>query len=203
MAARTVNDYSDPRSLRRALESVDEDKPLSDSSNHDLDDAIIVDVDTGQPQQQDDVVIDESWDWVLTNYDAGTTNPQSITQELHRLQVLKSYGVLDADRQEAFDRLTNMACRVFGVPIALVSLVDLGRQWFLSKQGLGAQKNDVFMVNNALEDSRFCDSPLVQGPPDIRFYAGAPLLSPEGYKLGTFCIIDSKPRQPGEFSADD
>ena len=160
-----------------------------------------------------DTNIDEQWDWVLTNFDVGTTIPQSISQELQRLQVLKSYIILDQDREDVFDRYTTMASRIFQVPIAVVSLVDLGRQWFMSTTGLGDVKetprnvafcahaiqgrNDVLVVPETHEDPRFSQNPLVTGPPHIRFYAGAPLLSPEGYKLGTFCIIDSKPHPHG------
>lgn len=203
---RTVNDYKTPRALSKALKSVDEETPLPD------DDESEENFNQGQDELKED------WDWVLTNYDVGTTLPQSISQELHRLQVLKSYLILDKDREEAFDRLTNMASRVFDCPIALVSLVDLGRQWLMSNHGLGDVREtprslafcahaiqgtfDVFQVKDTLEDARFRDSPLVQGAPFIRFYAGTPLLSPEGYKLGTFCIIDSEPR-PNGLSDDD
>jgi len=225
---RTVNDYATPRALRFALQSVDEEKSLSDTDEtHTNEKKVIASYCTDKnsqcnedtteavsqsDQQQEDIQLNDNWDWVLTNYDAGTTNPQSITQELHRLQVLKSYDIIGANREEAFDRLTTMATRVFGVQIALVSLVDLGRQWFMSEAGLGVKetprniafcahaiqgKNDVFVVPDAKDDPRFCGSPLVLGAPFIRFYAGSPLLSPEGYKLGTFCLIDSKPRPEG------
>uniref|UniRef100_A0A7S1BMN6 Response regulatory domain-containing protein n=1 Tax=Corethron hystrix TaxID=216773 RepID=A0A7S1BMN6_9STRA len=108
-----------------------------------------------------------------------------------------------------------MASRVFNVPISLVSFVDLGRQWFLSNHGLGevretprdqafcahsiAISHDLMIIRDTLQDARFQNNPLVSGEPNIRFYAGAPLVSPEGAKLGTFCIIDSKPRR-NEFS---
>jgi CheY-like chemotaxis protein/signal transduction histidine kinase len=202
---RSVNDYASARALRKALAAVEEEPGKLDEST------MSASVRMTQCSDQDsaDTELREGWDWVLTNYDVGTTQPQSISQELHRLQVLKSYLILDADREEAFERLTNMASRIFQVPIALVSLVDLGRQWFMSNHGLGdvretprslafcahavQGRNDLFIVKETLEDPRFCGSALVQGAPFIRFYAGAPLLSPEGYKLGTFCIIDDKP----------
>eukprot|EP00977_Amphora_coffeiformis_P002213 scaffold425_cov175-Amphora_coffeaeformis.AAC.72 len=155
----------------------------------------------------------ENLDWVLPQIDHDTTEAQSMREELHRLQVLKNYLILDADREEVFERLTGLASRIYNVPIALISLVDLGRQWFLSNRGLGdvretprrhafcahaiLNKHNILIVPNATLDFRFKDNPLVTGPPNIRFYAGAPLLSPEGYKLGTFCIIDDKPRPAG------
>lgn len=79
----------------------------------------------------------DNLDWVLPRFDPDTTEAQSMKEELKRLQVLKSYLVLDAKREEAFERITALAARIFDVPIALVSLVDLGRQWFMSNRGLG------------------------------------------------------------------
>lgn len=172
-----------------------------------------------QQQVTDGACNDQNLDWVLTNYDPETTEVQSMKEELRRLQVLKSYAILDADREAAFDRITAIGARVFRVPICLVSLVDLGRQWFMSNRGLGdvretprklafcahvilSKRNLPMIVPDATKDFRFKNNPLVTGPPDIRFYAGVPLISPEGYKLGTFCIIDDKVRPEG-LSADD
>lgn len=148
-------------------------------------------------------------DWVLTNYDTKNSEPQSLEEELKRLQALRSYLILDSEREHQFERLTALASRIFKVPIALVSLVDLGRQWFMSNRGLGdvretprdqafcshaiISKEDILTIKDAKLDPRFANNPLVTGPPYIRFYAGAPLETPEGYKLGTFCIIDTKP----------
>ncbi|KAL3914936.1 MAG: hypothetical protein SGILL_005878 [Bacillariaceae sp.] len=152
-------------------------------------------------------------DWVLTNYDKKTTEPQSLEEELNRLQALRSYLILDSEREHQFERLTALASRLMQVPIALVSLVDLGRQWFLSNRGLGdvretprsqafcshaiLSKEDILIIKDAQLDPRFVNNPLVTGAPHIRFYAGAPLETPEGYKLGTFCIIDTKPWPDG------
>lgn len=151
----------------------------------------------------------EDLDWVLTNYDKNNSEAQSLEEELQRLQALRSYLILDQEREHQFERLTAMASRILDVPIALVSLVDLGRQWFMSNRGLGdvretprsqafcshaiLSKDDILIIKNAKEDPRFVNNPLVTGPPHIRFYGGAPLETPEGYKLGTFCIIDTKP----------
>ena len=155
----------------------------------------------------------QNLDWVLTNYDQKNSEPQSLEEELNRLQALRSYLLLDSEREEQFERLTALASRIMDVPIALVSLVDLGRQWFMSNRGLGdvretprsaafcshaiLNKNEVLIIKDAQKDPRFVNNPLVTGPPFIRFYAGAPLETPEGYKIGTFCIIDTKPWPQG------
>ncbi|KAL3943031.1 MAG: hypothetical protein SGBAC_002890 [Bacillariaceae sp.] len=155
----------------------------------------------------------DTMDWMLTNYDAEASKPQSLEEELARLQILRSYLILDSEREFPFERLTALASRTFGTPIALVSLIDLGRQWFMSNRGLGdlrqtarnlgfcthaiLSKNDLFIIPDASVDPRFKDNPFVAGEANIRFYAGAPLIAPEGHKLGTFCIIDVKTRPEG------
>ena len=129
--------------------------------------------------------------------------------EAGRIAALHSLGILDTPREDRFDRYTRIAARAFDVPIALISLVDQDRQWFKSAEGLDAVEtprnvsfcghailgDGVFEVRNALHDPRFRDNPLVLEPPGIRFYAGAPLETPERHKLGTLCIIDRVPRQ--------
>ena len=129
--------------------------------------------------------------------------------EESRLNTLHSLNILDTDMEERFDRVTRMAKRMFQVPIALVSLVDANRQWFKSCIGLDTREtprdisfcghtilgNQTFQIPDAAQDPRFADNPLVTGPPNIRFYAGHPLSAPNGDKLGTLCIIDSKPKQ--------
>lgn len=125
-----------------------------------------------------------------------------------RLAALYATQLLDAGTNQNFDRVTRLAASLFDVPICLVSLVDADRQWFGSRWGLEALEtprcdafcahaildSTVFVVENALDDVRFSDNPLVTGPPDIRFYAGAPIASADGHRLGTLCIIDSQPR---------
>lgn len=125
-----------------------------------------------------------------------------------RLAELRSLNVLDTIAEERFDRLTRMAKRLFGVDVALVSLVDENRQWFKSCAGMELSEtprdisfcghailgDSAFVIPDALQDERFADNPLVAGPPHVRFYAGCPLRGPGGRKLGTLCIIDSKPR---------
>jgi len=125
-----------------------------------------------------------------------------------RLSALYDYGLLDSDNESVFDELTELAASICDVPIALITLVDESRQWFKAQVGLDTQETarsvafcthailqpDMFIVPDALQDPRFADNPLVTGAPYIRFYAGAPLFSPEGYGLGTLCVIDTKPR---------
>uniref|UniRef100_A0A7S2PT86 Uncharacterized protein n=1 Tax=Leptocylindrus danicus TaxID=163516 RepID=A0A7S2PT86_9STRA len=153
-----------------------------------------------------------SWQLHPSTLEAGSAS-QSVDEEMARLQVLKSYLVLDSERERRFERLTALVSRIFSVPIALVSLVDLGRQWFMSNRGLGDTREtprnvafcahailstqDLLVVPDATLDPRFMNNPLVVNEPFIRFYAGAPLISPEGHKLGTLCIIDTKSRPDG------
>ncbi|GLS91026.1 GGDEF domain-containing protein [Psychromonas marina] len=133
--------------------------------------------------------------------------PEIPNNEKQRLKTLKSLEVLDTKFEERFDRITRMAKRMFDVPIALVSLIDENRQWFKSCVGLTVRETareisfcghaihgeEVFVITNALEDTRFADNPLVLDDPNIRFYAGCPLII-NGHTLGTLCIIDSTPR---------
>jgi signal transduction histidine kinase/DNA-binding response OmpR family regulator len=135
--------------------------------------------------------------------------PKLPPDEAARLAELHLLQVLDTPAEARFDRITELAQRLFHVPIVFVSLVDANRQWFKSRQGCDARETsreisfcghailqeNVFLVPNALEDERFCDNPLVVGEPFIRFYAGFPLSGPTGMRIGTLCIIDQVPRQ--------
>ncbi len=128
--------------------------------------------------------------------------------EKERLAFLKQLRVLDTPIEERFERITRIVCRSLDVPIAAVSLVDEDRQWFKSIQGLDARETgrDVafcahaildegpFIVTDAAEDSRFADNPLVRAGPGIRFYAGCPITLGNGFRVGTLCAIDDKPR---------
>lgn len=128
--------------------------------------------------------------------------------EQHRLDDLHSYGVLDTPSETEFDSITQLIAELCDAPIATVTLIDKHREWFKSAHGLQERENDrkiafcahailsrdLFIVEDALKDPRFCDNPMVVGSPHIRFYAGAPLISPGGHALGTLAIKDYQPR---------
>lgn len=132
--------------------------------------------------------------------------------EQDRLKALLKFQILDTEPDSIFDAVTSLASSLFQVPIALVSLIDEQRQWFKSKQGLEVCQTDrklafcahailqpdIFIVEDASKDPRFADNPLVSSQPNIRFYAGCPLITEQGYALGTLCIIDSVPRSLSE-----
>ncbi|WP_409424702.1 response regulator [Pseudoalteromonas sp. RW-H-Ap-1] len=129
--------------------------------------------------------------------------------ELSRLKDLYEYDVLDTEAEKSFDDLTQLASDICETPISLISLVDPNRQWFKSKYGIDVAEtardisfcshaileNQVFEVQNALTDTRFHDNPLVTNDPNIRFYAGAPLITPRGNAIGTLCVISDKPKK--------
>ncbi|MBW4541322.1 MAG: GAF domain-containing protein [Myxacorys chilensis ATA2-1-KO14] len=133
-------------------------------------------------------------------------------QEAARLEALRQYQILDTPSEQAYDDFTLLASFICEVPIALISLVDAERQWFKSKVGIEVDEtarnisfcghtilsNQTLVVNDALCDTRFADNPLVKFDPSIRFYAGAPLIAPEGHALGSLCVIDRQPRELSE-----
>ncbi len=137
--------------------------------------------------------------------------------ELHsaeefRLAALRSYGILDTPREAEFDEVVEVASAICDAPIAVINLIDHGRQWFKAEVGLGVRETpidssicahailqpDLFIVPDTTLDNRFCDNALVVGDPHLRFYAGALLQTPEGFPLGTVCVLDYKPRNLDE-----
>lgn len=152
--------------------------------------------------------------WILPHehFDAATMEENSIVKESRRLLLLKSYHVLDESNDEDLDRLTGMVSRVFDMPICLITLVDLGRLWFVSNTGLGdlrtigrqnticeyaiQQKDNIFIVPDTTKSLIFQNNPIVTGAPHVRFYAGAPLIA-DGHKIANLCLLDTKPRPEG------
>jgi len=132
-------------------------------------------------------------------------------EESARVAALRALGILDTPAEERFDRLTRLARRILGVPMAMISLVDTDRQWFKSSPGTRVQQtprrvsfcghailgDGAFVVADARADSRFADNPLVTGEPGVRFYAGHPLRAPGGQRVGTLCVVDQRPREIG------
>jgi diguanylate cyclase (GGDEF)-like protein len=130
--------------------------------------------------------------------------------DAERLKTLHRYGVLDTPAERAYDDLLSIATAICGAPMGTVSLVDADRQWFKARVGVADAQTPrdiafcahtildparVFEVNDAQADARFHDSPLVTGEPNIRFYAGAPLVASDGHAVGALCVMDSQPHQ--------
>ncbi|ADW67096.1 sensor histidine kinase [Granulicella tundricola] len=139
----------------------------------------------------------------------GSTNRPDSTAEDRRLEALRQFSILDTLPEQGYEDVTELASFICGTPIALVSLVDAERQWFKSVRGLEARETPVsqsfcaytvptgetLIVTDARTDERFKNNPLVLGDPNIRFYAGAPIVEANGYVLGTVCVIDTEPRE--------
>lgn len=131
------------------------------------------------------------------------------TNETERLKALADYQLLDTPEESAYDAFTQLAREITGSSISTISLVDEHRQWFKSRSGLGVRETsrDVafcshvvatgmdVIVPDATQDERFADNPLVAGDPNIRFYAGVPLTTPQGYAIGTLCVMDERPHE--------
>ncbi len=137
-----------------------------------------------------------------------TSGPLDERAEADRITALYRYGILDSETDAGLDDITALAAHICNTPIALVSLVDVDRQHFAARVGLGVTETprsdsfcahaltgvDLLEVADAQADERFAHNPLVTGDPNVRFYAGAPLRTPDGHTLGSLCVIDRKPR---------
>ena len=135
-----------------------------------------------------------------------------LDNDTERLQTLLNYNVLDTSPENSFDAITELAASICGTKIALVSLIDKERQWFKSRFGLDASEtprdisycghaissDEVMIVNDATKDDRFKDNPLCVEEPHVVFYAGAPLIAPNGHRIGTLCAIDDRPGELNE-----
>jgi GAF domain-containing protein len=134
--------------------------------------------------------------------------PHQSRDEGQRLEALRQYDLLDKLPEQGLDNLTCLAASICESPISLISLIDERRVWFKSTVGLSASETprdisfcghailqpDLFIVPDTTKDERFVDNPLVIGDPHVRFYAGAPLLTPTGQAIGTLCVLDRAPR---------
>lgn len=133
------------------------------------------------------------------------------TTELRRLEALRGYDILDTEPEPAFDSLIQVAAAICQTPVSLISLVDADRCWFKANLGLDGMceapreiafakyvvddPHEPFIVEDAQNDPRFMHGPLANGQPPMRFYCGTPLVNPEGYVLGSLCVIDHQPRR--------
>ncbi len=130
------------------------------------------------------------------------------SEELRRLDALRRYAILDTPPEPNFDRITRLASSIFNHPVCTLALADRDRFWFKSRYGVDAtemprhmafcdqtiQGSDVFVVRDASKDHRFAEAPVVAGPPHFRFYAGAPLVTPSGSRIGSLCVLDTEPQ---------
>ena len=150
-------------------------------------------------------LVDQDCDLIIGGMDAAACMPP---EEQERLEALRRYGPFGLLRAAVFDDISRLAAFICKTPISLITLIDANRQWFLSQSGVGACETsreasfcahaligpETLIVEDAQTDARFARNVMVTGAPFIRFYAGTPLLTPDGYALGTLCVVDCVPR---------
>jgi excisionase family DNA binding protein len=138
----------------------------------------------------------------------GPVPSADITAESARLAATRASGLLDTPAHASYDRIVRLASQVLDAPIALITLIDADRQWFKARFGMSMThtprswafcdhaivSDAMLVVEDALQDPRFAANPLVTGPEGVRFYAGVPLADPGGFRLGTLCVLDRRPR---------
>lgn len=134
--------------------------------------------------------------------------PPIPVDEAERLEALRSYNILDTAPERDFDEIVQLASNICGTTISIITLIDEARQWFKAKVGINdvgtvrdeafcahaILSDDIMLVPDMSRDVRFYDNPLVTGSMGVRFYAGMPLITPDGFKLGTLCVVDNRPR---------
>ena len=134
------------------------------------------------------------------------------------MRTLREYGILDTPPEAVYDDIAHVCAGVCDTPIALITLIDGTRNWFKARVGVGEEltesprdisfcghailRQEIFEVTDAAVDERFADNPLVASAPHIRYYAGAPLITPDGFRLGTICAIDIRPRRLNDAQRD-
>jgi hypothetical protein len=201
-AFRSVLHYRTADELVRALQSFsisDSDGCLSSSREEDA---------------KSPCSFSSSSDWQLSNYDRENSIEPTVEQEARRLLALKSFQILETAREDEFDQVAREVRDRLGVPWTVMGFVDLGRVWVKASGGSTfdatevsrcdsfcahavLKREGILVVRDLALDSRFRDNPYVAGSPGFRFHVGVPLVTPDGFKLGSICVLDSKPRLQG------
>ena len=215
---RSVTDFNTPEELKRALLSMKQAPKTVELSTITKQDYIAhrelkPNSKTIAAVGSSVVKIDEDLDWVIDGYDRENSEEISVEKEMRRLAVLKSYRLIGSGRDPGYERLISLTSRMFKVPMAMISIIDLGRLYLLASRGMGelgeiprkssicahaiVSKLDLLVIPDLSKDTRFQDEDIVTGDSHLRFYAAAPLTCPEGYRLGTLCILDTEPRPEG------
>eukprot|EP00980_Cylindrotheca_fusiformis_P004055 scaffold880_cov132-Cylindrotheca_fusiformis.AAC.51 len=211
---RSVADYDSEEALREALHSMGRQRLSKVSPPITVSDRPVANAETIDSVRgilADD--LESNLDWVVDNYDKETSHSRDVEAELRRLAVLKSYRLIGSGKNASFERLVSMASRVMKCPMAQLSVIDLGRTYYLAARGVGKvedrprkssmcahviiSKLDLIVIPDLRKDDRFKDHPHVEGHPHMRFFAAVPLNCPEGYRLGTLSVMDAKPRSEG------